>query len=144
MAAKKKTASPKPPDTEDLIPPEIPKVFDPRDLAQLEALALKATPEDFQKACATFFRRLLVKGLENIPVPKTIKEVQAVADLLRKAENLDGKGGPSGGRLVKPHTFGRGRASGGDKVVEAEVVESSPDGEKDEPSETPDLDDFEA
>lgn len=157
MPAKKKTArkrarSPKPPETEALIP-DMPSVFNKTDLVHLEKLAVTATPEEFQAASAMFFRKLLVRGLENVPVPRTIKEIQSIADLIRKAEGIDAKNGAPAQGLVAVRGFSRGRA----KVVDAEEVdggEGGPgesdagEGDKDdtEPPEPTDddLSDFEA
>lgn len=118
-----------PPPVQGLIPPED-TAFESRDLAALEKIAVSATPEEFQRAAAMYFRRLLVKGLANVPVPKTIKEIQAVADMIRKSEGLDGKGGPTIGGLVGPRNVVRGvlRRSD-DEIREAEVVKESGDQE---------------
>ena len=71
--------------------PDDPPVFKASEIAALENLATVATPEEFQKGVAQFFRKLIVRGMENVPVPRTIKEIQALADMLRKAEGLEQK-----------------------------------------------------
>lgn len=71
--------------------PDDPPVFKATEIAALENLATVATPEEFQKGVAQFFRKLIVRGMENVPVPRTIKEIQALADMLRKAEGLEQK-----------------------------------------------------
>lgn len=93
------------PKPEELADPNEPPVFTLTECAQLEKLATFGTAEEFQKGFAMFVRRLLVRGLENVPTPRTIKELQALADMCRKAEGLD-KNVPSnavviGGGLVR-------------------------------------------
>jgi len=97
--------------------PEDAPVFKDSEIAALESLATVATPEEFQKGVAQFFRKLIVRGMENVPVPRTIKEIQALADMLRKAEGLDqkDKGNGIATGLVAPRRMQRKQI-----VVEAE------------------------
>jgi hypothetical protein len=112
----------KPPPMQSLMVPDGDPVFTLKDLSSLEAIAQTATPEEFQKASALYFRQLLIRGLANVPVPKTIKEIQAIADMIRKSEGVDGKGTPMGGGLVGVRQIVRGRATREEAVMEAETV----------------------
>ena len=110
--------------------PDDPPVFKASEIAALENLAVAATPEEFQKGVAQFFRKLIVRGMENVPVPRTIKEIQALADMLRKAEGLEqkDKGNMIATGLVSPRRVQRKQI-----VVEAEAeVEEEPSVEVDD------------
>jgi hypothetical protein len=116
--------------------PEDPPVFTGSEIRALENLATVATAEEFQKGVAQFFRKLIVKGMENVPVPRTIKEIQALADMLRKAEGLEqkDKGNMIAGGLVSPR-----RVTRKSMVVEADVGSDT----EAEPSVEIEIDDFE-
>lgn len=121
-----------PPSVQSLIP-EDPPVFSERDLAPLRAIAVDGSAEEFQKALGMVLRRLMVTGLKNIGEPKTIKDLQAIADMIRKSEGIDGKGGGMGGGLVGPRMVTRGPIRGAvGPIVEAE--ESDGGGSEVEPA----------
>jgi hypothetical protein len=98
--------------------PDDPPVFKASEISALENLATVATPEEFQKGVAQFFRKLIVRGMENVPVPRTIKEIQALADMLRKAEGLEQK---DKGNLITPGLVSARRVQRKNVVVEAEA-----------------------
>jgi hypothetical protein len=116
--------------------PDDPPVFKASEIAALESLAVAATPEEFQKGVAQFFRKLIVRGMENVPVPRTIKEIQALADMLRKAEGLEQK---DKGNLITPGLVSARRVQR--KSVVLEAVEGSP--QTDSGDTGSDVDDFE-
>lgn len=123
-----------PPSVQSLIP-EDPPVFSERDLAPLRAIAVDGSAEEFQKALGMVLRRLMVTGLKNIGEPKTIKDLQAIADMIRKSEGIDGKGGGMGGGLVGPRMVTRGPIRGrAGPIVDAE--ESTDSGEPDAPTDS--------
>ena len=66
-------------------------IFTSTELSGLYSRVESASPEEFQKEFSKFVRKLIVRGLANVPLPKTIKELQALSDMLRKAEGLDAK-----------------------------------------------------
>lgn len=119
--------------------PDDPPVFKETEIAALETLATVATPEEFQKGVAQFFRKLIVRGMENVPIPRTIKEIQALADMLRKAEGLEqkDKGNIVIGGLVAPR-----RVQRKSMVLEAESGDSGV-GDSGIPQTPTDIDDFE-
>lgn len=107
---------------DELLLPAVPALSN-ADLAPLrEAVDLPAA--DFEKAVAPVLRKMLVKGLANVPEPVTIKELTAVAKLQRAYDGLDKKdsgGGPVGlVSFMRP--VGQRRVGGGGAVVELEVV----------------------
>lgn len=106
---------------DELLLPAVPALSN-ADLAPLrEAVDLPAAA-DFEKAVAPVLRKMLVKGLANVPEPVTIKELTAVAKLQRAYDGLDKK--DSGGGPVGLVTFMRpvGQRRVGSAVVELEVV----------------------
>jgi hypothetical protein len=82
-----------------------------KDLVDLEQTLAAATPEQFQQLLAMAFRKIMVKGLRDIPAPKSIKELQAVYDMFRKAEGIEAKdrGGSGVGSGFLPRVVGRKR-----------------------------------
>jgi len=104
-----------------------------KDLVDLEQTLAAATPEQFQQLLAMAFRKIMVKGLRDIPAPKSIKELQAVYDMFRKAEGIEAKdrGGSGVGSGFLPRVVGRKRvvdvedATGEvTETVDAEVAET--------------------
>lgn len=142
------------PKPNELADPNEPPVFTLAETTQLEKLAQFGTAEEFQKGFALFVRRLIVRGLENVPVPRTIKELQALADMCRKAEGLDKNMGNAvvvGGGLVRVGGVRRNvgpvvESVVGDSELTDSVIEvpDSEDGDTDsEDRGGPDFDDFE-
>lgn len=104
-----------------------------KDLVDLEQTLAAATPEQFQQLLAMAFRKIMVKGLRDIPAPKSIKELQAVYDMFRKAEGIEAKdrGGSGVGSGFLPRVVGRKRVvdvedATGEvaETVDAEVTET--------------------
>lgn len=97
----------------------------PSELLDLEAVIESATPEQFQQLMSVCIRKMMVRGMKDIPPPKSIKELQVMVTLFRQMEGIEardrGGGAPASGFL--PRTIKRG-VIGGDAVVEAEVVDS--------------------
>ena len=81
--------------TEDLTAPALADT----EIASLARLA-DSSPEEFQKAMASLFRRLAIQGFRTIQAPRNYKEMATVIDLWRKMEGLDkadkGGGLPAG------------------------------------------------
>ncbi len=71
----------------DLITDTDPALTD-LEVAGLTRMA-EASPEEFQAALATVYRRLLVEGLRTVQAPRNLKEVKDLAGMLRQAEGLD-------------------------------------------------------
>jgi len=98
-----------------------------KDLVDLEQTLAAATPEQFQQLLAMAFRKIMVKGLRDIPAPKSIKELQAVYDMFRKAEGIEAKdrGGSGVGSGFLPRVVGRKRVVDvEDAAVDAEVADT--------------------
>jgi hypothetical protein len=120
------------------------------ELSELEAEMINATPEQFQQMLGKMYRIMLVRGLKDVPRPKSIKEIQALNDMIRRSEGVEarerGGGTPAGGFL--PRVVGRKKVMVVDmetekvvdtgeagtvetvdtgKVVEATVVEPAPE-----------------
>ena len=70
--------------THDLTVPALPDL----EIARLARLT-DSSPEDFQKAMASLFRRLAVEGFRTIQAPRNYKELATVVDLWRKLEGMD-------------------------------------------------------
>jgi hypothetical protein len=79
------------------------------ELSELEAEMINATPEQFQQMLGKMYRIMLVRGLKDVPRPKSIKEIQALNDMIRRSEGVEarerGGGTPAGGFL--PRVVGR-------------------------------------
>lgn len=77
----------------------------PFELADIESIIEGATPEQFQQALALLMRKMMVRGLKDIPPPKSIKELQVLYDMFRKAEGIEardrGGGAPAAGFLPR-------------------------------------------
>jgi len=112
------------------------------ELSDLEAEMLNATPEQFQQMLGKMYRIMLVRGLKDVPRPKSIKEIQALNDMIRRSEGVEarerGGGTPAGGFL--PRVVGRKKVlvvdTDTEKVVdtgEAETVEEPTTEPVDEP-----------
>jgi hypothetical protein len=90
----------------------------PSELLDLEAVIESATPEQFQQLLAAALRKMMVRGLRDIPPPKSIKELQAMVTMFRQVEGIEardrGGGAPPAGFL--PRTVSRKAM-----VVEAEA-----------------------
>ena len=110
------------------------------ELCELERIIECASPEQFQQEISKVFRKMMVRGLREIPPPKSIKELQAIYDMFRKAEGIEradkGGGAVVGGFL--PRVVGRRGLGTGVKTVveypkervvttEAEVVAPEPE-----------------
>lgn len=115
---------------------------------ELEALVDVASPEQFQQGMARLLRRMMARGLKDIPAPKSIKEFQVLFDMFRKAEGIeraDKQGGPVGGGFL-PRVVGRRSLGTGDSGVTKEgsevvtTVESSDVRETVVAEEVPDVD----
>jgi hypothetical protein len=93
------------------------------ELAELDRIIESASPEQFQQALSLVFRKLMARGLREIPAPKTIKELQAVYDMFRKAEGIEardkGGGAPATGFLPRVVTR---KLKADPEPMEAEVV----------------------
>ena len=122
--------SKKPPGGEKIDVPETSGLLDMSpalregELAELERIIESATPEQFQAELSKVFRKMLTRGLKDIPPPKSIKEFQVIYDMFRKAEGIeraDKAGGPVGLGFL-PRVVGRRNVGA---PVETEVV--SPD-----------------
>ena len=70
--------------THDLTVPALPDV----EIARLARLT-DSSPEEFQKAMASLFRRLAIEGFRTIQAPRNYKELATVVDLWRKLEGMD-------------------------------------------------------
>ena len=92
----------------------------PEELAEVKQVLVTATPEQFQQALAGVLRKMLVTGLKDIPAPKSIKEMEVVFNMVRKAEGIEarerGHGMPASGFL--PRVVGRKAIP---NIVEVEV-----------------------
>lgn len=79
------------------------------DMAEIKQVLATATPEQFQQCLAGVLRKMLVTGLKDIPAPKSIKEMEVVFNMVRKAEGIEarerGHGVPPAGFL--PRVVGR-------------------------------------
>ncbi len=97
------------------------------ELSDLEAEMLNATPEQFQQMLGKMYRIMLVRGLKDVPRPKSIKEIQALNDMIRRSEGVEarerGGGTPAGGFL--PRVVGRKKVLA--EPVEATLVEPAPE-----------------
>ena len=106
--------------TNDLTIPALPDV----EIARLARLT-DASPEEFQKAMASLFRRLAVEGFRTIQAPRNYKELATVVELWRKLEVIDkadkGSGVPAG--LVRA----LGTVQRRPVAVDAETVEDDED-----------------
>jgi hypothetical protein len=94
-----------------LVPPEI---------VDIEKMIETATPEQFQQLLALLLRKMMVRGLKDIPPPKSIKELQVLFTMFRQAEGIEardrGGGAPPAGFL--PRMIRRGTVGS----MEAEIV----------------------
>jgi hypothetical protein len=104
--------------TEDLTVPALGDA----DLSRLASLA-DASPEDFQKACALAFRKLVVAGFQTLQAPRNWKEQATTLDLWRKLEGMDAK---DKGGLVPVGMVGVLRSVSRRPVLDAEAVEEEP------------------
>jgi len=93
----------------------------PEELAEVKHVLATATPEQFQQALSVILRKMLVAGFKDIPAPKSIKEMEVVFNMVRKAEGVEarerGHGMPASGFL--PRVVGRKAIP---NIVEAEVA----------------------
>lgn len=119
----------------DLSVPDFTPAVKESDLTELVRISETATPEQFQQALAVVFRKMMVQGLREIPPPRSIKELQAIYDMFRKAEGIEardrGGGAPSGGflpRVVGRRSLVSPSTDSGDTTVEfpPEVVDTVP------------------
>lgn len=102
------------------------------ELCELERIIDIASPEVFQQELSKVLRKMMVRGLREIPPPKSIKELQAIYDMFRKAEGIE-RADKQGGAVVGgflPRVVGRRSLGVGNKesvVVEypAEKVETT-------------------
>ena len=98
----------------------------PSELLDLEAVIESATPEQFQQLMSVCIRKMMVRGMKDIPPPKSIKELQVMVTLFRQMEGIEardrGGGAPPAGFL--PRTVSRKAMVSSEEVVEAEVVDS--------------------
>lgn len=81
----------------------------PAELADIERIVDSATPEQFQAELARVLRKMMARGLREIPPPRSIKELQALYDMFRKAEGIeraDKAGGPISSGFL-PRVVGR-------------------------------------
>jgi hypothetical protein len=92
----------------------------PEELAEVKHVLATATPEQFQQALSVILRKMLVAGFKDIPAPKSIKEMEVVFNMVRKAEGVEarerGHGMPASGFL--PRVVGRKAIP---NIVEVEV-----------------------
>jgi hypothetical protein len=102
------------------------------ELIELQEEMINATPEQFQVMLGKVYRIMLVRGLKDIPAPKSIKEIQALNDMIRRSEGVEarerGGGAPAGGFL--PRVVSRrklGVTSTEPKIMEVEVVAPPPE-----------------
>lgn len=81
----------------------------PSELLDLEAVIESATPEQFQQLMSVCIRKMMVRGMKDIPPPKSIKELQVMVTLFRQMEGIEardrGGGAPPAGFL--PRTVSR-------------------------------------
>ena len=100
----------------------------PSELVDLEAVIESATPEQFQQLMSVCIRKMMVRGMKDIPPPKSIKELQVMVTLFRQMEGIEardrGGGAPPAGFL--PRTVSRKAivSSEDEMIVEAEVVDA--------------------
>ncbi len=110
----------------ETVPMDMSPALTPAEFAELQTLARDCTPEQFQTALSQKLQRMIVVGLQDMPAPKSIKELESLIRLYRQTSGLEAKdkagGGPSGGFLPRVVT----RRSVG-LPVEAEVVTGNTD-----------------
>ena len=106
--------------THDLTVPALPDV----EIARLARLT-DSSPEEFQKAMASLFRRLAIEGFRTIQAPRNYKELATVVDLWRKLEGMDAKdkGGGMPAGLVGVLRSVQRRPVMDAETVDAETVE---------------------
>ena len=93
----------------------------PNEILDIEKMVETATPEQFQQLLAVLMRKMMVRGLKDIPPPKSIKEMQVLFTMFRQAEGIEardrGGGAPPAGFL--PRMIKRGVVGGsGDAVID--------------------------
>ena len=99
------------------------------EITDIEKMIETATPEQFQQLLSLLFRKMMVRGLKDIPPPKSIKEMQVLYTMFRQAEGIEardrGGGAPPAGFL--PRTVSRKAMGSSEEVpmLEAEVVPDS-------------------
>lgn len=109
---------------EDLSP-----AMNPGELTEIERIIESASPEQFQAELSKVLRKMMVRGLREIPPPKSIKELQAIYDMFRKAEGIE-RADKQGGAVVGgflPRVVGRRSLGNKESVVveyPAEKVET--------------------
>jgi hypothetical protein len=100
-----------------------------KELVEIKQVLVTASPEQFQQVLAGILRKILVTGLRDIPAPKSIKEMEVVFNMVRKAEGIEarerGHGMPPSGFL--PRVVGRKAMPS----FEAEVLPTEEDKEED-------------
>lgn len=95
----------------------------PTELTELERIVDAATPEQFQQEFSKMVRKLMVRGLREMPVPRSLKELQVLYDMFRKSTGIEARDKNGGGAVASgflPRVVGR-RA-----LVVAETVEEVP------------------
>jgi|688.fasta_scaffold143019_4 hypothetical protein len=98
----------------------------PNEIVDIEKMVETATPEQFQQLLALLLRKMMVRGLRDIPPPKSIKEMQVLFTMFRQAEGIEardrGGGAPPAGFL--PRMVSR-KSMGSEDVppMDAEIVE---------------------
>lgn len=112
------------------------------EINELEALVDVASPEQFQQGLSRLLRKMMARGLKDIPTPKSIKELEVLFNMFRKAEGIeraDKAGGPVGGGFL-PRVVGRRSLAVKEEVVggdqsEATTVEFPPESKETVPAE---------
>ena len=92
----------------------------PAEITDIEKMIETATPEQFQQLLAVLMRKMMVRGLKDIPPPKSIKEMQVLFTMFRQAEGIEardrGGGAPPAGFL--PRMVSRKAMGSEDAVIE--------------------------
>lgn len=92
----------------------------PAEITDIEKMIETATPEQFQQLLSLLFRKMMVRGLKDIPPPKSIKEMQVLYTMFRQAEGIEardrGGGAPPAGFL--PRMVSRKAMGSEDAVIE--------------------------